>query len=308
MILEITYTDSPAIVEITQDSPIYVEINQGSISGEGGGSTDWADITNKPSTFTPSAHSHVISDVTGLQTALNGKAASSHSHVISDVTGLQTALDGKQATLVSGTNIKTVNGETLLGSGNLVISGGGGHGGSTSWGDIGGTLSNQTDLQNALNGKEGTITAGTTSQYFRGDKTFQTLDKAAVGLSNVDNTTDANKPLSTAQQTALDGKANTSHSHVIADVTGLQTALDGKQASGSYAAASHSHIIADVTGLQTALDSKQASGSYAAASHSHVIGDTTGLQTALDGKQKTITSGTAAPSGGADGDIYLQYT
>ena len=31
-------------------------------------------------------------------------------------------------------------------------------------------------------------------------------------------------------------------------------------------------------------------------------------QTALDGKQKTITSGTAAPSGGADGDIYLQYT
>jgi hypothetical protein len=256
------------------------------VTSGGGGSSDWADITNKPSTFTPSAHSHVISDVTGLQTAL----------------------DGKQATLVSGTNIKTVNGETLLGSGNLVISGGGGHGGHTSWGDIDGTLSNQTDLQNALNGKEGTITAGTTSQYYRGDKTFQTLDKAAVGLSNVDNTTDANKPVSTATQTALNAKANTSHSHIIGDVTGLQTALDGKQASGSYAAASHSHIIADVTGLQTALDGKQASGSYAAASHTHVIGDTTGLQTALDGKQKTITSGTAAPSGGADGDIYLQYT
>ena len=30
-------------------------------------------------------------------------------------------------------------------------------------------------------------------------------------------------------------------------------------------------------------------------------------QTALDGKQKVITSGTAAPSGGVDGDIYLQY-
>jgi hypothetical protein len=26
------------------------------------------------------------------------------------------------------------------------------------------------------------------------------------------------------------------------------------------------------------------------------------------GIQKVITSGTAAPSGGADGDIYLQYT
>jgi hypothetical protein len=48
----------------------------------------------------------------------------------------------------------------------------------------------------------------------------------------------------------------TAHSHVIADVTGLQTALDGKQAAGSYAAASHTHVIADVTGLQTALDNK----------------------------------------------------
>jgi hypothetical protein len=76
-----------------------------------------------------------------------------------------------------------------------------------------------------------------------------------------------------------------SHSHIIADVTGLQTALDGKQAAGSYAAASHSHIIADVTGLQTALDGKQAAGSYAAASHTHIIADVTGLQTALDGKQ-----------------------
>jgi len=36
-----------------------------------------------------------------------------------------------------------------------------------------------------------------------------TLVKADVGLANVDNTSDANKPVSTAQQTALDGKANT---------------------------------------------------------------------------------------------------
>lgn len=42
----------------------------------------------------------------------------------------------------------------------------------------------------------------------------------------------------------------------ISDITGLQTALDGKQASGSYAAASHPHVIADVTGLQAALDAK----------------------------------------------------
>lgn len=74
------------------------------------------------------------------------------------------------------------------------------------------------------------------------------------------------------------------HSHAISDVSGLQTALDGKQASGSYAAATHSHAIADVTGLQTALNSKQASGSYAAASHSHSVSDVSYLQTYLDAR------------------------
>lgn len=33
----------------------------------------YSDITGKPSTFPPSSHTHPISDVTGLQTALNGK-------------------------------------------------------------------------------------------------------------------------------------------------------------------------------------------------------------------------------------------
>ena len=53
-----------------------------------------------------------------------------------------------QPTLVSGTNIKTINNQSILGSGNIVISQGG-----ASWGNISGTLSNQTDLQNALDAK-----------------------------------------------------------------------------------------------------------------------------------------------------------
>jgi hypothetical protein len=76
-----------------------------------------------------------------------------------------------------------------------------------------------TATQTALNAKENSITAGTTSQYWRGDKTFQTLDKTAVGLSNVDNTSDANKPISSATQTALNGKANTAHVHALSDLT-----------------------------------------------------------------------------------------
>ena len=64
-----------------------------------------------------------------------------------------------------------------------------------------------TAVSTALSGKEPTITAGTSAQYWRGDKTWQTLDKASVGLSAVDNTSDANKPVSTATTTALNLKA-----------------------------------------------------------------------------------------------------
>lgn len=45
------------------------------------------------------------------------------------VSELQTAVAGKQDTLVSGTNLKTVNGMSLLGEGNVDISGGEGGGG-----------------------------------------------------------------------------------------------------------------------------------------------------------------------------------
>jgi hypothetical protein len=39
-----------------------------------------------------------------------------------------------------------------------------------------------------------------------------------LGLGNVDNTSDASKPVSTATQTALDGKAASTHSHVVGDL------------------------------------------------------------------------------------------
>ena len=45
-----------------------------------------------------------------------------------------------------------------------------------------------TTISTALGGKEPTISAGTTSQYWRGDKSWQTLDKSSVGLGNVENT------------------------------------------------------------------------------------------------------------------------
>ena len=51
-----------------------------------------------------------------------GDAPTAHTHSESDITNLVTDLAAKQATLVSGTNIKTVNGSSVLGAGNLVVS------------------------------------------------------------------------------------------------------------------------------------------------------------------------------------------
>ena len=49
-------------------------------SGSWGGVTTWDSISGKPSTFSPDEHTHVISNVTNLQSTLNGKATTSHSH------------------------------------------------------------------------------------------------------------------------------------------------------------------------------------------------------------------------------------
>lgn len=67
------------------------------------------------------------------------------------------------------------------------------------WGQIIGTLSNQTDLQNALN-----LKAPLESPTFTG--TVSGITKTMVGLGAVDNTSDLNKPISTATQTALNAK------------------------------------------------------------------------------------------------------
>lgn len=81
-------------------------------------------------------------------------------------------------------------------------------------------------ITTSLAGKEPTITAGTTAQYWRGDKSWQTLDKTAVGLANVDNTSDVNKPVSTATQNALNlvtAKA------VVETTTSANITLSGEQ-------------------------------------------------------------------------------
>jgi hypothetical protein len=113
-------------------------------------------------------------DAAKISTGLISNAEFDYLNGLTD--NIQTQFTGKQDTLVSATNIKTINSTSVLGSGNIAV--------------------------------EPTITATTSADYYRGDKTFATLNKTAVGLGNVDNTSDANKPVSTATQTALDAKTN----------------------------------------------------------------------------------------------------
>lgn len=90
------------------------------ITNDSGFITTEADPTVPAWAKTPSKPTYTKADV-GLGNVDN---TSDLSKPVSTAT--QSALDGKQATLVSGTNIKTINGSTLLGSGDLTISGGGG--------------------------------------------------------------------------------------------------------------------------------------------------------------------------------------
>lgn len=137
------------------------------------------------------------------------------------------------------------------------------------------------------------------------------LEVSGVLTAPTPSTSDNSTKIATTAFVKAQGYLSGAHTHSISDVTGLQSALDGKAAVGSFAAVNHTHTISNITGLQSALDSKQPAGSYlteipeeyltqpeadglyqpvgsyAAASHTHSISQVTGLQSALDGKAST---------------------
>jgi predicted heme/steroid binding protein len=124
----------------------------------------------------------------------------------------------------------------------------------TSWGTITGTLSNQTDLQTALN-----LKAPLASPTFTG--TVSGITKSMVGLSNVDNTSDVNKPISSATQTALDTKAPLASPTFTGTVSGITKSMVGL---GN---------VDNTTDLNKPIS--------------------TATQTALNDKEPTITAGTS---------------
>jgi hypothetical protein len=71
------------------------------------GASAWADITGKPSTFTPSAHTHAIADTTGLQAALDGKAPTDSPQFTNYADAARFTDDLGQVTSISGGFITT---------------------------------------------------------------------------------------------------------------------------------------------------------------------------------------------------------
>lgn len=94
--------------------------------------------------------------------------------------------------------------------------------------------------------------------------------------------------------------ASSSHTHVIADVDGLQAALNGKQSAGSYAAESHTHSWSEiVSGVPTTLsgygitDAVDSSDSRLTNARTPTDGSVTDAKIASGGLSASVLNGTA---------------
>lgn len=138
-----------------------------------------------------------------------------------------------------------------------------------------------------LTGKEPSITVGTTGQYWRGDKSFQTLNQDAVpdGTTNKAYTATEKTKLAgvasgaTANDTDVNLKARANHTgtQLASTISDFSTAVDARI----------SGVIAGAPGALDTLDELAAA-----------LGDDANfaatVTTALAGKQATITAGTTA--------------
>ena len=114
------YWTAGEIVDFVYDGTNFVMEGRGTATTTYYGLTKLSSSTSSTSTSlaaTPSA----VKSAYDLANTANEQATTNATNIGT----INTALDGKQATLVSGTNIKTINGQSLLGSGNITIESGG---------------------------------------------------------------------------------------------------------------------------------------------------------------------------------------
>lgn len=187
---------------------------------------------------------------------------------ISEQTDLQDALDLKANTADLG-DMATVddapsNGlEYVRKNGDWAVSSGGGGGGDATWGSITGTLSNQTDLQSALNAKQNTLT-------------FDTTPTAAS----------TNPVTSGGIKTALDAKANSADLGDLAEKDQAAWSTDISGIPAAFPPETHNHDDRYYTESETdiLLSGKSDTGH----NHDDRYYTETEVDTALAGKQNTL--------------------
>lgn len=200
--------------KITYDSKGLVTV------GADATTADIAASTNK--NYVTDAQQTVITNTsgtnTGNQTLANTSDSSSHTATLSATGGSIKLVEGSNITL-------TTTGTTADGIITIASTGGGGTVTSvaaltltTTGTDLTSSVANGTTTPViTLNVPDASATArgviSTSPQTIAGDKTFtgttSGITKSMVGLNNVDNTSDVNKPISTATQTALNLKQDT---------------------------------------------------------------------------------------------------
>ncbi len=233
--LKVNGTDNAVqnVLNLVQGNNVTItDLGNGSVriaaTGGGGGSVNWGSIGG------------TLSAQTDLQTALDGRATDAelttevNARIAADTT-LQNNINTVAGNLSTETTARQA-GDATNAADLVAHTSNTSNPHATTKAQVGlGNADNTSDAdkpistatQTALNAKEPTITAGTTSQYYRGDKTFQTLDKSVVGLGNVDNTSDVNKPVSTAQATAIGLKQD-----ILVSGTNIKT-INGNSILGS---------------------------------------------------------------------------
>lgn len=121
---------------------------------------------------------------------------------------------------------------------------------------------------------------------------LELVNKALVGLENVDNTSDKNKPISDAVLQALQNKADLEHFHSVRDIHGLseqlarfftineQIPIENLRAVTrllqDYAVKDHTHDLNQILGLSDALQGK------ADVQHDHELSTLPGYQNLID--------------------------
>jgi hypothetical protein len=115
-------------------------------------------------------------------------------------------------------------------------------------------------------------------------KITPTALKSALALDNVNNTSDANKPVSTAQQDALNAKVTANAAIVAATKTKITYDAKGLVTAGD---------ILDAADMPTGINAANiGAGQVSSTEFGYLDGVTSAIQTQLNAKQATLVSGT----------------